>query len=42
MPVLARVYLIPPGEQPGLTLSEFRALQRDYEQVLEQQQSVEP
>lgn len=30
MPVLARVYHVPPHMQPRLTLHEFRALERDY------------
>jgi hypothetical protein len=35
MPVLARVYGIPPREQASLTLQQFRALRRDFEQLKE-------
>jgi hypothetical protein len=38
MPVLARVYGVPPGEQRSLTLTEFRVLQRDYHQLQQQQE----
>lgn len=37
MPVLARVYHIPPGEQAGLTLAQFNALQDDYRQLNEEE-----
>jgi hypothetical protein len=30
MPLLARLYGIPPKDQAGLTLAQFRALQHDY------------
>jgi hypothetical protein len=33
MPVLARVYHLPPREQARLTLQQFRDLQRDYQQL---------
>ncbi len=33
MPVLARVYGVPPRDQAGLTLTQFRALQRDYDRL---------
>jgi hypothetical protein len=39
MPVLARVYHIPPHEQHRLTLAEFYDIRRDYEQMKEGQQS---
>jgi hypothetical protein len=33
MPILARVYHIPPADQGRLTLQEFRDIQDDYERV---------
>ena len=38
MPVLARVYHVPPREQHRLTLTEFRGIQQDY---IDQQQRAE-
>jgi hypothetical protein len=35
MPVLARVYHLPPREQARLTLQQFHDLLRDYEQLKE-------
>jgi hypothetical protein len=34
MPVLARVYGIPPKDQRSLMLNEFKALQRDYDDLV--------
>jgi hypothetical protein len=38
MPILARVYNVPPGDQKRLTLAEFRELRRDYQQLQQQLQ----
>jgi hypothetical protein len=33
MPILARVYHVPPSEQHKLTLQQFQDIQVDYERV---------
>ncbi len=38
MPVLARVYGIPPKDQDHLKPPQFRAIQDDYRQELERQE----
>lgn len=40
MPVLARVYGIAPKDQAGLTLRQFRKLQRDYVQYVQPRETV--
>lgn len=37
MPVLARVYGIPPNDQAALKLWQFRAFKDDYEQLQRQE-----
>ncbi len=38
MPVLARVYGIPPKDQPSLTLTQFHALQQDHHEMQQQEE----
>ena len=38
MPILARVYHVPPRDQPALTLRQFRDLQADYHALQQQRQ----